>query len=1122
MKRNLFLLLCAFVLHTAALHAATFKGKVTRPDGAPVANAELWAGPLGLSKYEEADGTLRHVKTDVAGAFVAELADAPTTKQIAMARVIAPGLGIRDVVLRDGENAIRLQAATGARGIVQDTRGLPVAGAVVQAALAIDRTDFVSGDIIQGPDFLMGIMAWNSAIPAQETRSDDAGKWQFPQFNTGIFTLADPRFATDTAYLEKSEQSQKLTARPGATVSGTILDPDGKPLPGVFIWSNEITTPARTDAQGRFTINRLPLDRGNLMGVVPGGEFMLPPLQVPTPLKTGEVNVAREWKASRGVEITGIIVDKNTGAPVANAKINSMTDKPQSTNAQGRFRLRTMPTMSFVMVFHEKYMPLQKNFPASTESPHDVGKIEITRAVDIKGVVRDENGAPLPKIPLVFTGPQEGNMMESRPAETGADGTFQVQTGLGAGTIRVSNEEWELTPKTEVKMEIKDGMAPLTLTVRRVPMQEITSRVVDTEKRGVAGVSVFVMVTVKTNPDNETMTSKEVETDKEGKFTVRLPEKFSDVRVTKVQAPGYRLRKAGKGQNVAALGKENVTAFIPKDKWQLDETVLAALTATVKGRVLNANAQPVAGALVSSPEGISVEPVKTDETGNFVLKELPEGETLVLAAHGDEFARGTVKNGEIEMRLQTKSVFVTPMRRQVFEQLSKVWFGSLEAYWKFVGTKGMLTFALQKDGALSPGEMDMEGADWTKAGSSVYQMFSAALRRDPAWLRQNGMDLLAKIPPDAKSDERQNAEGHIVTALAFGSAEERAIAQSWLDKAAKIKDKPNDANGNATRWFRLAGIAGALGDPRAKNFALSALTLAASISQKNIADNDNRWGSLLGMGGPELFDVLEGEWRIEWRLDALVGAVDRIAPLNLAWAREFAARLKTLEDDPETKKARAQPGNGAYREEALYQRAQQAIATAQIALDPAAALEEAEKRPGYDGNLRNRIALTAWRKGDTALAGRALNRILEQEWASVGMAAQGAVLAERFDKELAAKLWEKAAQFKKRNEEANFRDDYRDFSNIADYAFFRAAIDPAHSRLQVEAAWQDVLALTPERRDNSWSHWQLSSAMMPLDPVRAVEMVGALSDNVRNEARARIAAYLMSPESERALLQPEY
>ncbi len=534
----------------------------------------------------------------------------------------------------------------------------------------------------------------------------------------------------------------------------------------------------------------------------------------------------------------------------------------------------------------------------------------------------------------------------------------------------------------------------------------------------------------------------------------------------------------------------------------------------IRGTVLAPDGAPVANALVIAAENAVFAPVETDAQGVFVLENAPEGGTLIFAARGKDFAQGTAQNGEVKLHLTPPGVLVPAMRRQLFEQFNLLLDGvrQIEPSWPLLGSDKMLALALQRDGALPPGGIETEGANWDRAGDATLRMLENSARNDPSWLRQKGAPLLAKI---GGGTARFGAEAALASVRAFGDAQQRAAAQQWLNGVVKLKDTPQAPLENATRWFYLAGIAGALDDPRAQGFTLSALTFADQAGQPAIDTWDAKWGGALALGGPRLLALLEAEWPLSACLNALCGGVKALAPLNVQRARALLPTVQRVEmqlhtSKPGTPSPRLKFGGLANIESFI--QIQEALA------DPTKFWDKYEHSGTSSNFWPMLVAREAERRGDHALALRAL-RSLDDPGGGGSSMSTPAALAEIYDKPLAARLWkmaEKRALEVVAESHASGR--IMSFGDVSDYCVHLASFDPARARLLLESVWPRPNDAAKNATRIYAGHVDLAFAMFALDPLRATNMLQESASEFQDTVRAKIIVYLMADEAERCCL----
>lgn len=537
----------------------------------------------------------------------------------------------------------------------------------------------------------------------------------------------------------------------------------------------------------------------------------------------------------------------------------------------------------------------------------------------------------------------------------------------------------------------------------------------------------------------------------------------------------------------------------------------SSFAAQIRGKVLDSKGAPLAKGLVIAADSTDFLPIETNAQGEFVLDNVTNDKALIFAAHGKDFAQGTAQDGFIELRLAQPGVFVPTMRQQFFEKFKRTIDGMLyaEQNWALLGSDKMLALALQRDEALTPGSVKIEEADWDKAGETTLQVLEKSAVRAPLWLRQNGGVLLEKIGGTGAA--RFNAEVAVASVFSLGDEVQRANAKKWLDEAVKQKDDPLDRVANVARWLHLAGIAGALGDARAREFTLRALTFADQAGKEAVDEWDVKWGAALALGGPPLFALLEAEWLDISYFNALGGAVEVLAPLDVQRARALLPAAQKLEEQVKAKEDAPDPPRRKFGSVAEIE---DFIKTQEALSDPAKFWDKYENSGTFSVYWPELVARAAEKRGDLALALRALRFLKEQGKSGSGFGAVAA-LAERYDKQVAAEFWKIAETSAlelialRRDSKENVRLD-----DVADYCIHLAAFNPARARLLLETNWPR--ANTVQNKEEVYAgRLTLAAAMFALDPLRSHEMLLDSEAKYPDEALAGIMLYLMTDKAKR-------
>jgi len=248
----------------------------------------------------------------------------------------------------------------------------------------------------------------------------------------------------------------------GATVSGTILAEDGKPVEGALVkfktewmWNFILT---RTDSQGKFRLEDLPAEGwdmspwgsdANANGIyvitIEHKDYIAPETQ--DQFKSGEVAEDFAIEAYRGTLVKCQVNDVKTNLPVAGARIGGENESGRidgRTDADGVFTVRVMSGQASLF-FHsppEGVYILRGQNPPESSLRFDAQGEEMTvtmksppiagRLTSVKGKVQLPDGTPAANIKISTTNSEYYETLTFGGAGgaytgTGADGSFELK-----------------------------------------------------------------------------------------------------------------------------------------------------------------------------------------------------------------------------------------------------------------------------------------------------------------------------------------------------------------------------------------------------------------------------------------------------------------------------------------------------------------------------------------------------------------------------------------------------------------------------------------------------------------------------------------------------------------------
>jgi protocatechuate 3,4-dioxygenase beta subunit len=171
---------------------------------------------------------------------------------------------------------------------------------------------------------------------------------------------------------------------------------------------------------------------------------------------TDQSLVELEWKVHTGLAIRGVVVDSH-GAPVsevnvfASAKTTAADPRAQQTSSwnagteqDGSFELRGLLPGSYELdTWGDEHPKLAQPEPVTLGEGADLDGVRLVLQASgrLVGIVRDENGAPLPGVDVQASSLARG-WRAQKSARTGDDGRFEIAQ-LEPGSFRVQAKlEW--------------------------------------------------------------------------------------------------------------------------------------------------------------------------------------------------------------------------------------------------------------------------------------------------------------------------------------------------------------------------------------------------------------------------------------------------------------------------------------------------------------------------------------------------------------------------------------------------------------------------------------------------------------------------------------------------------
>ncbi|NTX10378.1 carboxypeptidase regulatory-like domain-containing protein [Myxococcus sp. CA056] len=469
------------------------------------------------------------------------------------------------------------------------------------------------------------------AIGSLQTRSDEEGRFHLDFARPGTFTLKSrsKRFVEDHLQVQAPDTNVRWVLKQGASVSGTVWDELGTPLPKVRVslWSKESdafpVSETTTDPQGHYTL-----------GGLKSGRYMLEALHESKALERSasqsvELRDQEEAKVDlrlvAGWMLSGIVED-TAGQPITDAAVGIFETSKQvpewrrrrrscgeppaaSTGADGRFTLRYLQHPELELGVWSTGFRFAPHL--STGGHHDFGdflvregdtqvRLVMKREGRVVGRVVGPDGKPITH----FTMPWE----VKHPR-----GEFSVDVD-GPGSLRINISARGMAPVSR-GVELHDGSEVVDLgELRMSPGRQVAGRVLDAETSApVEGASLRVAPGQMRGEPLKRL-GRHVTTSRDGSFS--FPNVEEQLLTLFVEAPGYPLKQL----TLAPGPHEGLTVLLERG-------------ASVAFSVVDARGQPTDATVYLDRDGeaMAADPILVPESGQYVVRDLGPGDYQVRA-----------------------------------------------------------------------------------------------------------------------------------------------------------------------------------------------------------------------------------------------------------------------------------------------------------------------------------------------------------------------------------------------------------------------------------------------------------------------------------------------------------
>jgi len=346
-----------------------------------------------------------------------------------------------------------------------------------------------------------------------------------------------------------------MTMRGGLVATGTVTDPQGKPVTGAVVvrgdhpymeWGSQEVL---TDEQGKFRFPPLPAGSMNVTVVAQGWMPAIRKVEIKKDMapfdfhrEPGKTLKLRFVDATgEPIPGVGVLIDTWRGGEslynhrhpnVLNTKI------PDRADEQGRYVWDWAPGDAVTYRFFKEGMGEHKADLTANGSEQTVAMPQVLR---INGKVTDAaTGRPILRFTAMPVIEHEGGRMftERNHIKNSSDGTFSVQSDRPDTALRVRIEAEGY--RSTISDAVRSGISGLTLDVRLEPAAPLQGRILDPEGKPVKNARVYLATRsqVVYSPDQDQgMLNQRLLTGEDGKFA--FPAQCEHYAIVVIHDDGY-------------------------------------------------------------------------------------------------------------------------------------------------------------------------------------------------------------------------------------------------------------------------------------------------------------------------------------------------------------------------------------------------------------------------------------------------------------------------------------------------------------------------------------------------------------------------------------------------------
>jgi protocatechuate 3,4-dioxygenase beta subunit len=276
--------------------------------------------------------------------------------------------------------------------------------------------------------------------------ADAAGRIALPDLPEGRYLVRAELdgFAVGAAvHRFPAEAAPDVALRPASTVSGQVLGTDGLPAAGaeVRIVGSGLypALSGATDAAGRFVLGGVPpgIYEVHVHLTTDGGELSAPPRR--GLVIEAAARAVLSFALSGGAVLSGVVVDADTGEPIAGARVRAATETlaalphVATTEADGTFRFAGLEDRGHRLTIEDDLHVPEIGLEAR---PGAALRVTLSRAAAVSGVVLDEARRPIAGAAIEVLGSMGGR--SGLPIAIGATASIAASAGV-PGRLEVTD-----------------------------------------------------------------------------------------------------------------------------------------------------------------------------------------------------------------------------------------------------------------------------------------------------------------------------------------------------------------------------------------------------------------------------------------------------------------------------------------------------------------------------------------------------------------------------------------------------------------------------------------------------------------------------------------------------------